>query len=356
MAVKRSKKSLSPSGKELSRLRATSVHVPVYPAKCMRPITCYIMMLIRRPLGQVSISHTIKEIVGRTPNIDLTGGDRLEEPRLEVSDTLSKIHPLLFMAVWARIVVTAVGFYYWRLELASPEIAKTIGTLIGGIRKTTYRSWPVELELFLFLYMLIPYLLLAIVMMFDRRKGMVWLPVTSIVAAVTDIYVIMGTTLSHSLHGIALLNTLINIGVLFSVAEHWKEGSGEVKQENQPWHIANRDFIITIALSSLAPVFVSAGLENNASDKYFAIMPMVFVGFLQACSVSLKRYWRWNLIIMFTAMLARESFGSDLHRIADPHFGLYGFATMIVGNALIYSVFTIPVAIVVFFVRKKINS
>lgn len=272
-----------------------------------------------------------------------------------------KIPIFLSIAVWTRIAVIAIGIYFWRLELSSCETARAIGTVVGGWRDITYKHLSPQWELNVLLLMLLPYLLSGIIMIFHKRKGMFCLASVALVTAIIDICVIVDFNLSYSIHGTGMLAFLLNVAVIFATEDYWHRGWPANKESKpnvniKPWYTYKRNLFVTLVTSALAPIFVANFLAASTHDKSFGVEPMMLIGFIQACSVSLDYFWRWNIIVMFTAMIARVLYEDGLVSIFDPQVGLYGIFLQILANAIIYCILTLPVAGIIYYIRKRIDD
>jgi len=69
----------------------------------------------------------------------------------------------------------------------------------------------------------------------------------------------------------------------------------------------------------------------------------------------IEQFLRWKFIIMHSAMFAKLISAGYLSHISDPSQGSYGFASETIVNASISLMLTLPVAVVVYAIRKRIN-
>jgi hypothetical protein len=133
--------------------------------------------------------------------------------------------------------------------------------------------------------------------------------------------------------------------------------------EKEKWYLCKRNIWVTIIITLLvfasSPIYRAYHQIFHWGDDWgiLGIAVIVSIMFIVSLFLCLHHYWQWGIIVTFTVTAAAVLsdwlfFGKQMHYRME--FGIIDYTWAVFFNGLIFLLFTIPVASLVYYIRRKI--
>lgn len=126
--------------------------------------------------------------------------------------------------------------------------------------------------------------------------------------------------------------------------------------ESQKWYLCKRDVGITILITLV--VFIMNPVDNAykikpVNDDMGVLGGLTITAFvlLESLLIRTQNYWKWIILSMITITA-----GAFINRKYPSIYTFSDVITMIVINGVLFLLFTLPAAAVVYFLKKKLTK